>query len=115
MNGKKQPRKKPVYPNNWQEYKDQPDDFFIPHTFEEVMDWRVESWELPSSVTCIFRMQNRLTGKITEKAYQQEAAAIKRLKKLINENTHDITVCNATAMHHISEFDIYAEDGINGL
>ena len=25
------------YPNNWQQYKETPDDFFVPHTFEELM------------------------------------------------------------------------------
>ena len=29
------------YPNNWQEYKDAPDEMFERHTFEEIMSWKV--------------------------------------------------------------------------
>ena len=110
MNGDKQSKKKPIYPNNWQTYKDQPDDFFVPHEFDEVMEWRVESWELPSSVACIFRLQNKKTGKVTEKVYQKQGAATKRLHKLLEENTHDITICSAGAMHHIVLEDIINEE-----
>ena len=28
---------KAYYPNNWEHYKDAPDEMFEPHTFEEVM------------------------------------------------------------------------------
>ena len=41
---------KPYYPNNWEAYKEAPDEMFEPHTFEEVMSWKVAGWELPSSV-----------------------------------------------------------------
>ena len=41
------------FPNNWKAYKDAPDDMFEPHTFEEVMDWKVAGWELPSSGNCL--------------------------------------------------------------
>ena len=109
MNGNNQSKKKPIYPNNWQTYKDQPDDFFVPHEFDEVMEWRVESWELPSSVACIFRLKNKKTGKVTEKVYQKQGAATNRLKKLIEENNHEITICSATAMHHV-----VLEDNIDG-
>ena len=45
------------YPNNWEHYKDAPDEMFEPHTFEEVMSWKVAGWELPSSVCCIIRAE----------------------------------------------------------
>ena len=40
---------KPYYPNNWEAYKAAPDEAFVPHTFEELMSWKVAGWELPSS------------------------------------------------------------------
>ena len=43
-------KRKPDFPNNWQEYKDCDDDVFIPHTYEELMSWKVANWELPSSI-----------------------------------------------------------------
>jgi hypothetical protein len=48
-------KRKPYFDNNWQEYKDAPDDMFHTHTFEEVMSWKVGGWELPSSVCCVIR------------------------------------------------------------
>ena len=55
---------KPYFPNNWQEYKDAPDEMFQPHTFDEIMNWKVAGWELPSSVSCIIRVHNNKTGKV---------------------------------------------------
>ncbi len=48
MNGKK-----PYHPNNWKMFKDAPDEAFHPHTFEEIMEWKVAGWELPADVACI--------------------------------------------------------------
>ena len=56
--------KKEYMPNNWQEYKDAPDDAFIPHTFEEIMSWKVSGWELPSSVWCVIRVTYVETKKV---------------------------------------------------
>lgn len=41
--------KKPYFPSNWKMYKDAPDEAFQQHTFEEVMEWKVAGWELPST------------------------------------------------------------------
>ena len=56
--------KKKYYPNNWRAYKEAPDDAFLPHTFDELMDWKVAGWELPSSVCCIIRETDPITKKV---------------------------------------------------
>ena len=47
--------KRKEFPNNWQKFKDAPDDLFHQHTFDEIMDWRVGAWELPSNISCLIR------------------------------------------------------------
>ena len=88
------------YPNNWQEYKDAPDDAFIPHTYEEVMSWKVAGWELPASVCCIIRA-NTHKGKIKEFVYQKHSAAEAKVASLINEGVA-FTVCTNDSIHFVS-------------
>ena len=91
---------KPYFPNNWQEYKDAPDDAFIPHTFEELMSWKVAGWELPASVCCIIRA-NTSKGKIKEYVYQKRSAAEQKVAALMNEGV-EFTVCTDEQIHFIS-------------
>ena len=88
------------YPNNWQEYKDAPDEMFHPHTFEEIMSWKVAGWELPGSVCCIIRAHTA-KGKIKEYAYQKRSAAEQKVKALMNEGA-EFTVCTDEQIHHVS-------------
>ena len=90
---------KSYYPNNWEAYKDAPDDAFIPHTFEELMSWKVAGWELPSSVCCIIRAENK--GKIKEYVYQKQSAAENKVKSLMAEGA-EFTVCTDEAIHFVS-------------
>ena len=39
-------RRKKYFPNNWQKFKDAPDEMFMPHTYVEVMDYKIAGWEL---------------------------------------------------------------------
>lgn len=77
--------KQPYYTNNWQKYKDADDDFFLPHTLEEVMAAKSGDPELPSSVCCILREYNKKTGKIKERTYQRIGAATERIIKLTDD------------------------------
>ena len=71
--------KKPKYfPNNWKAYKESPDQFFIPLTYNDFFNWKVMGWALPSSIDCIIREET--DGKITEKVYSQSKAARKYLE-----------------------------------
>lgn len=92
---------KPYYPNNWQEYKDAPDEMFEPHTFDEVMGWKVAGWELPSSVCCIIRIRDSKTYKVKELVYQREKDAQNKVRKLMRTPNIEFTVCNHEAIHHL--------------
>jgi HD-like signal output (HDOD) protein len=94
--------RKEYYPNNWQEYKDAPDDNFIPHTFEELMSWKVAGWELPSSVCCVIRVMNTETRKVTEHVYQKRSAAQQKVNALINTPNIEFTVADHEAIHHLT-------------
>jgi len=94
--------KKEYYPNNWQEYKDADDDAFIPHTFEEIMSWKVGGWELPSSVCCVIRVTNVETKKVKEHVYSKRSAAQAKVDQLIDMPGIEFTVCDHEAIHHLA-------------
>ena len=95
--------KKEYFPNNWQEYKDTSDDNFIPHTFEELMYWKVAGWELPSSVCCLIRVTNTDTKKVVEHVYQRRSAAQEKIAKLMHTPDVEFVVCDHQAIHHLSQ------------
>ena len=94
-------KRKDYYPNNWQEYKDADDSDFIPHTFEEVMSWKVGGWELPSSVECIIRVTDLNTHKVTEHTYQRRSAAQSKVNQLLERGDVEFTVCDHESIHFI--------------
>ena len=98
--------KKPYFPNNWQKWKDAPDDVFKTVTYEEFNDWKVCSWELPDSVACIIRSQDKVTGKTEEFVYQSQKAAGKRIEKLIQNENNEITICGHDEIHLLTYGDI---------
>ena len=91
--------KRDYYPNNWQEYKDADDNDFIPHTFEEVMSWKVAGWELPSSVVCIIRVTDPETRKVSEHVYRQRAAAQRKVSELMDSADREFVVCDHESIH----------------
>ena len=90
-------KKKPYHHNNWQLYKDSDDSMFIPHEFDEFIDWKLGGWELPSSVCCIIREENPETGRIKEYVYTRTHAAKNKVSKLM-KNKRNIVVCNNEAI-----------------
>ena len=100
MSGKK------YFPNNWQEYKDSPDDFFTPHTFEEVMTWKVAGWELPSSVCCVIRVTNTKTKKVKEYTYQKFGAAQNKVAELMGNPDIEFAVCDHEQIHFVTPADL---------
>ena len=71
-------KKSKYFPNNWKAYKESPDQFFIPLSYNDFFNWKVMGWALPSSIDCIIREET--DGKITEKVYSQSKAARKYLE-----------------------------------
>ena len=92
--------KKQYYPNNWQEYKDLDDDNFIPHTFEEIMSWKVGGWELPSSVCCVIRVTDADTKKVTEYVYQKHSAAQSKVNQLMDKPNVEFIVADHEYIRH---------------
>ena len=97
--------KKKYFPNNWQRYKDEPDSFYslggnVFHTFEDIMEWKVGGWELPSSVACIIRVNNSKTGKVKEYVYSRPKAALKFCNKLMDEG-HEFTIVDEVQVHQM--------------
>jgi hypothetical protein len=94
-------KKKPYFANNWQEFKDAHPSQFIPHTFEEVMDWKVAGWELPSSVDCIIRTTHLETKKVKEFVYKRRAYAENKILQLLQDKTHEFTVITDEKQHYV--------------
>jgi HD-like signal output (HDOD) protein len=94
--------KKEYYPNNWDEYNSADDKMFIPHTFEELMSWKVAGWELPSSVCCVIRITDLNTKKVKEHVYQQRSSAQRKINQLMEIDDIEFTVCDHEAIHHLT-------------
>ena len=92
--------KKKYYPNNWRAYKEAPDDAFLPHTFDELMDWKVAGWELPSSVCCIIRETDPITKKVKEHIYSRKKWANKKIKELLVKG-HEFTIAADNELAHV--------------
>ena len=95
------PKKKPYFPNNWKQYKAAPAEWFEPLTFDELMDWKLCGWELPSSVVCMIRETNTITGKVTEHVYQRESAAKNKCRGIMAKGESEFIVCTPTEIHHM--------------
>ena len=93
------------YPNNWQAIKDAPDEVFDTCTYEDFFVWKLNGWDLPSSVMCIMRAENRDTGEITEHTYKNSKSASKRLINYMQDGMHDVVVCNHDSIHLIKMED----------
>ena len=104
--------KKKYFPNNWQAFKDQPEQFFLPLDFEDFMDWKINGWEIPSSVACIIREQNIKTGKVTEHVYSRLSNANKRANKIMKEGKSEFLVCTHDDIGHVYPKQLKKEDSI---
>lgn len=89
------------FPNNWQRYKDAPEEMFEPIAFQEFMDWKVAGWDIPDNVCCIIRATNK-KGKIKEFTYQRECYAHDKLQELIDEGAEEIIVVNDNSIHMLT-------------
>ena len=92
--------KKKYYPNNWRAYKEAPDDAFLPHTFDELMDWKVAGWELPSSVCCIIRETDPKTRKVKEHVYSKPHYALQKINTLMDKGK-EFTICDEAQVNQM--------------
>ena len=94
-------KKKPYFPNNWKTYYNAPASHFESIPYEQFMDWRVEGWDLPSSIDCVIREHNMKTGKITEHVYQTERHAKNKVKAMMDIGESEFFLCNHEGIHHL--------------
>lgn len=93
--------KQPYFPNNWAEYKACDPEMFVPHTFLEVMEWKVAGWELPSSVDCIIRTTHLDTKRVKEYVYKRRSYAERKIKQLMADQTHEFTITTHESQHYV--------------
>lgn len=89
---------KSYFPNNWEAFKETPEEAFPTPTWIEFEEHKLCGWELPSSICCIIRATTP-KGKIKEYVYQQERAAEKRVVKLRQEGASYTVVTQEQIMH----------------
>ena len=104
--------KKKYYPNNWKNIKDAPEQFFIPLEYDEFMDWKINGWEIPSSVACIIREQDMKTGKVKEYVYNTIRGANKRARKIMEEAKSEFIVCTHDDIGHMFPKHMIGKDTV---
>ena len=93
-------KKKKYFPNNWRLYKDSDESMFIPHEYDEFMNWKVAGWEIPSSVCCIIRETDPITKKVKEHVYSRPRSAVNFVQKLMDEGK-EFTICDEEQIHQM--------------
>ena len=105
-------KNKPYYPNNWRQYKQSPDKFFIPLPYDEFMNWKIGGWELPSSVSCIIRETNHRTGKVTEHVYNRIGNAENKARAIMEKGESELCIATRDQIHAVylneeEDYDYY--------
>ena len=96
------PKKKKYFPNNWQQYKDSPDEMFLDHTFQELLDWKIFGWEIPSSVSTMIRETHIHTKKTKEHIYSKEGNAKRKILQVMDSGEPiELTICTANEVHRL--------------
>ena len=101
-------KKKPYFANNWRAIKDTPSEHFaqydgagnyIPLSFEDFMEWKLQNWELCSSHCCVIRETNLKTGKVSEYTYKRPQAAHKKINEITKAGESEFIVCDEANLH----------------
>ncbi len=95
------PKKKPYFPNNWSKLVTVPDHYFESIPFEQFMDWKIAGWQIPSSIDCIIREENMVTGKIKEYTYTRQSDARKRVHKIMDAAESNFLLVSKDSIHHL--------------
>ena len=93
-------RKKPYFPNNWLAIAEAPVEYFEGMPVEQFFEWKIEGWDLPSSIDCIIREEDAETGTIKEYTYSKSSAAKKRVTKIMDKG-NVFTLCTHDGCHHM--------------
>ena len=101
MSKQKKPRKKPYFPNNYDAIAGCPSEWFDSIPFDELMEWKIGGYEIPSSINCIIREQRLDTGEVTEYVYQTSGRARNKARQIMDEGVSEFIVCTSESVHHL--------------
>ena len=93
------PKKKTYFHNNVEAIRKAPDAYFVPIPYDELMDWKIGGWELPSTCNYIIRERNLNTGKVKEYVYQKPGAAQKKLRQRMESGDCEFVVADHDTVH----------------
>ena len=93
--------RKGYFPNKWRKIKDIDSSHFEPIPYDEVMEWKVASWELSHNVCCVIRATNLKTNKVSEFVYQRQHAAENKIKKFLKAQTHELVICSDDSIYYV--------------
>jgi len=105
---KKRYNKGRYFPNNVREIQNAPDHLFIGLPFDELLDWKVNGYELPDSVFCLMRITDKDTKLVTERYYNTRHYAKKRLAKCIQQGFEVVMVSN-DGIYYIEPRDVFMD------
>ena len=94
--------KKRYYPNKLKQLRAVPAEMFEPIEYDDLMDWKIAGYEIPSSVACIIREHNLKTGSINEYVYQQPSAAKNKCLEIMDVGESEFIVCDHDQIHHMT-------------
>lgn len=69
--------------------------------YDDVMEWKIAGWELPTNVACIIRARNLEDSKVTEHVYRRMSYAENKIKQYMNSKTHELIVCAEEALYYV--------------
>ena len=97
----KKKRKKKYFPNNYEAVAGAPAEWFGTLDFDELMDWKIGGYELPSSINCIIRESRIDTGEVTEYVYNTAGHAKRKARQIMNEGVSEFVVATAEQLHYL--------------
>ena len=110
-------RKKKYFPNNWRAIKDTPSSVFShpPLSFDDFMHWKMDGWQIPTSISCIIREQDTETGKVTEHVYNRIGNAENKARAIMEKGESEFCVATRDQIHQVypnyeeEEYDYYED------
>ncbi len=91
------------FPNKWKKYADIPADRFQPLYYEDVMEWKVAGWELPTDVACVIRARNLENSKVTEHVYKRMSYAENNGRRDRDVEESELISCAEWGLYYVHE------------
>lgn len=105
---KKRYKCRKYFPHNIREIQQSPDHFFCSLPYDELMEWKINGYELPDSVFCLMRIRNKDTQLIEERYYNTTHYAKRRLAKCIQDGS-EVTMVSNEGCYHIDSRDVFLD------